>query len=207
MAKSMLNAIPLVGPLARYFKRLLALPVRFHRHAAATAENRAIVNGHLYQLQQQSQNIHQQLQHLGPTMGSAVVGAIPELSFKLLPQINESMHRVVNHQIHVTLPGLMTEFITPMVQEQLQRDVQAPVMAMLHEFRTRVAELNAELKSLNDRHALCYDRIVEQLRQQTQRLQAIAASLPEGPAAEAIGQIAREQVDLSEANPRLRLRA
>lgn len=150
----------------QYAKRAALLPWRFHDHAGAAAEHRAVV-----------------LDRLADLAGLQATTA---------DMVNAQTHTLATH-----LAKLMWEELPRLVDEHFRRSVSGPVEAMTTEYRTGLAVVVGEQRALNDRHASCYDRLVEQLRRQADLL----ATLIEGRADPA--DIARRLAELTAAQDEL----
>src|SRR5688572_26796524 len=80
------------------------------------------------------------------------------------------------------LANVLRDALPPLVADHIHRSVADPVQRLVTDFRLGLAEMAGELRSLNDRHATCYDRLAEQLRRQTEQLRALAEAQAAGGA-------------------------
>jgi hypothetical protein len=88
--------------------------------------------------------------------------------------VNAQTHALATH-----VSNLLWEELPRLVDEHFRRSVTGPVETMTAQFRTSLAAVSAEQQALNDRHAACYDRLVEQLRRQTDMLATLVAAQQE----------------------------
>jgi hypothetical protein len=128
----------------RYLKRTAMLPWRFHQHAQAEAEHR------------------ERMQSLLATLAGQQV-ALSDL-------VNTQTHVLATH-----LSNLVWEEFPKLIREQYREatgrmvadmasEIHDRLAEMVAEYRLRLAEVAAEQRLMTDHHAVCYDRLVEQLR-------------------------------------------
>lgn len=72
---------------------------------------------------------------------------------------------------------LLWEELPRLMHEQFQGTVAQPVQGMANEFRILATEHRAEQQAVTDRHAACYDRLVEQVRRLAEAQQELARQL------------------------------
>lgn len=72
---------------------------------------------------------------------------------------------------------LLWEELPRLMNEQFQGTVAGPVQGMTNEFRILATEHRAEQQAVTDRHAACYDRLVEQVRRLAEAQQELARQL------------------------------
>lgn len=97
------------------------------------------------------------------------------------------------------LANVVRDTLHQLVTTHLQTAVSDPVQKMVGEFQTAMVETAHELRGLNERHAVCYDRLADQLRQQTEHLRALA----ERPTGDGTKELAQQLAELAAAQENL----
>ena len=188
--KRILRAFP------RYAKRVVLLPWNFHKHFQAENAHRAAVHVVLHEqsLRQMclADGVRQVAAHAPTDAADLAVAKLTPILVELVGQAERAVAGAVTANLQEAVVLAVRGELASAMHDCFRDAVAGPVQAMLAEFRTRLAEMELELRSLNDRHAACYDRIAVQLRAQTAQLEELA-----GPA----------EPEYVEGTGRLRLRA
>jgi len=160
-----------IRAVLRYAKRAVLLPWRFHEHARAAAEHRAEVLGLLHTLAGRqaatSDLVNAQTHALATHVSKVLWEELPRLAAEQVRPAVAGPVEAMAAQVRASLTAV--EAAAAQVRAAL-----APVEAMAARFDTALAVVSEEQKALNDRHAACYDRLVEQLRRQADLLAELA---------------------------------
>jgi hypothetical protein len=170
-ARPVVYRLPVLGKGLRYLKRAIVLPWNFHKHYQAAGEHRGQVHA----------TLHDQLRALHALNTQQAV-------------LRDSLQAHTG-DLAAHLANALRDALPPLVAEHIRQALADPVRRLVADFRVGLAEMAGELRSLNDRHATCYDRLAEQLRRQTEQLRALA----EAQAAGGAGEVARQLADLAAA--------
>jgi hypothetical protein len=135
----------------RYLKRAVLLPWRFHQHAQAEAEHRERMQTLLATLAGQQTA----LSDLVNTQTHVLATHLAKLVWEEFPRMIRDQYREATEQMSADLRGRQTEMAAELHGRQAE---------LTAEYRLRLAEVAAEQRLVTDRHAACYDRLVEQLR-------------------------------------------
>jgi hypothetical protein len=135
----------------RYFKRAALLPWRFHQHAQAEAEHRERMQGLLATLAGQQTA----LSDLVNTQTHVLATHFAKLVWEEFPRMVREQSREASEQMSADIR---------VRQAELAAEVRGRLAELNAEYRLRLAEVAAEQRLVTDRHAACYDRLVEQLR-------------------------------------------